>query len=94
MGNVLSNMPAGESWPARSQDAAVVAVRITVDATGQVRVDQPVVHPTWCDREAGWIVRPVLSTLDDATISDGLRARLETSWARTAEVLGAFLPAR
>ena len=56
LGNVLSNLPTSERWPAASQDGAVVTVAAVVDVAGRVTVERPVAHATWVDRDAGWIV--------------------------------------
>jgi poly-gamma-glutamate synthesis protein (capsule biosynthesis protein) len=92
LGNVLSNHPTSSNWPAASQDAMVVAVAMTVGADGAVTVERPVVHPTWVDRAANWIVRPVLEELALADLPPADRAHLEQSLARTAAVVGDFLP--
>jgi poly-gamma-glutamate synthesis protein (capsule biosynthesis protein) len=93
LGNVLSNLPTSDFWPAASQDAMVATVSITIEPTGEVRVERPVVHPTWVDKDAGWIVRVVADELARSDLSPGQRGRLENSWARTAAVVGGFLPA-
>lgn len=92
LGNVLSNLPTSDRWPAAAQDAMVVTVGVTVTAEGAVTVDPPVAAPTWVDRSSGWVVRLVLDELagDDPDI--GRRAELEASLARTAAVVGAHLP--
>lgn len=92
LGNAISNMPTGNSWPAASQDAAVATVSFTrrPDGTGFV-ASTPVVHPTWCDRDAGWIVRLVRPAIADPATPPGRRAQLEASLARTQAILGPFL---
>ena len=94
LGNILSNLPVGDRWPAASQDAAVVTVSMAVGETGDVIVGRPEVHPTWVDKEAGWVVRIVA----DELATDGLpavrRDRLERSLERTTAVLGAFIDPR
>jgi Bacterial capsule synthesis protein PGA_cap len=92
LGNIISNLPTSARWPAASQDGAVVTVGVTVGADGTASFTAPVVHPTWVDKESGWIVRMVQPTLADPTIGDGLRGRLEASLSRTAAVVGAFVP--
>jgi len=90
LGNILSNLPTSDRWPAASQDAAVVTVEITVDEQGGVVVDRPVAHPTWVDKDAGWtavLVEPELARDD---ISAGQRGRLERSLERTRSILGEF----
>jgi len=79
LGNMISNLPTSSRWPAATQD-------------GVVTVSTPVIHPTWVDKDAGWIVRLVAPTLADPAIGDGLRGRLDASLARTMSVLGPFVP--
>jgi poly-gamma-glutamate capsule biosynthesis protein CapA/YwtB (metallophosphatase superfamily) len=91
LGNVLSNLPTSDRWPAASQDSAVVTLDVTVDDGGTVEVTDVAAHPTWVDKEAGWIVRLVDTELARADIGDGQRGRLERSRERTAGVLGEFV---
>lgn len=91
LGNVLSNLPTSDRWPAASQDAAVVTVVARIDQDGAVTVERPVAHATWVDRDAGWIVRLVDAELARDDLSAGQRGRLEASRARTAAVLGDHL---
>lgn len=91
LGNVLSNLPTSDRWPAASQDGAVVTVAARVDADGGVTVERPIAHPTWVDRDAGWIVRLVGDELARDDLTAGDRGRLEASWARTTAVLGDHL---
>jgi poly-gamma-glutamate synthesis protein (capsule biosynthesis protein) len=95
LGNVLSNLPTSERWPAGSQDGAVVTVGFTVDATagpsGRVLVERPRAVATWVDHDAGWIVRLVDRELARPDLSAAARGRLEASRARTVAVLGGFL---
>jgi poly-gamma-glutamate synthesis protein (capsule biosynthesis protein) len=88
LGNILSNLPTSSRWPAASQDAMVVTVDATVDPDGTVVVGRPVVHPTWVDKEAGWIVRLVGPELADPATPDGRRGRLTASLDRTTAVVG------
>lgn len=90
LGNILSNLPTSDRWPAASQDAAVVTVSMTVAENGDVSVDRPIVHPTWVDKDAGWVVRLVEAELARGDISAGQRGRLERSRERTARILGDF----
>jgi poly-gamma-glutamate synthesis protein (capsule biosynthesis protein) len=94
LGNILSNLPTSNRWPAASQDAAVVTVELTVDEAGQVTVDRPIAHPTWVDKDAGWTVVLVEVELARGDISDGQRGRLERSLERTRSILGEFFPGR
>lgn len=91
LGNVLSNLPTSDRWPAASQDAAIVTVAAVVDERGRVTVERPVAHPTWVDRDAGWIVRLVDVELARDDLGAGQRGRLEASRSRTAAVLGDHL---
>jgi len=90
LGNILSNLPTSDRWPAASQDAAVVTVGLTVDEQGSVTVERPVVHPTWVDKDAGWTALLVQAELERNDISDGQRGRLERSLERTRAILGNY----
>ncbi len=90
LGNVLSNLPTSDRWPAASQDAAVVSVEVTLDERGDVTVGRPVVHPTWVDKDAGWTAVLVEDELARNDISDGQRDRLERSLERTRSMLGDY----
>jgi poly-gamma-glutamate synthesis protein (capsule biosynthesis protein) len=97
MGNVLSNHRLSQWWPADAQDGAIVSVRITLTGTGagpgatRVDVSRPSVRPTWVDLDDGWVIRDVLADLSDPATDAGQRRELESSLARTASVLGAFM---
>lgn len=91
LGNIISNLPTSSRWPAATQDGAVAVVSFDLGPDGAVTVGRPVIHPTWVDRDAGWIVRLVQPTLADPAIGDDLRASLETSLARTQSVIGEYL---
>jgi poly-gamma-glutamate synthesis protein (capsule biosynthesis protein) len=95
LGNILSNLPTSDWWPAAAQDGVVVTVAMHVTADGGVEVARPVAHATWVDKEAGWVVRLVDESLAGAAgpLPDGKRFQLERSRARTAEVVGGFMPA-
>lgn len=93
LGNVLSNLPTSDRWPAASQDAAIVTVTVDVASDGDVVVGAPVARATWVDQDAGWIVRLVDTELARDDLGAGQRGRLEASWNRTSEVLGGFLVA-
>jgi poly-gamma-glutamate synthesis protein (capsule biosynthesis protein) len=90
LGNILSNLPTSDEWPAASQDAAVVTVTLTIRHDGRVSAQRPVAHPTWVDRDAGWMVRLVDDELGRDVVSAGRRAVLERSRERTERVLGPF----
>lgn len=91
LGNILSNLPTSDRWPSASQDAAVVTIEMTVTNDGDVTVWRPIVYPTWVDKDAGWIVVPVLDALASDDLSAGQRGRLESSLERTRAVLGDYL---
>lgn len=89
LGNVLSDHPTSTSWPAASQDAAVVSVAIEVDAAGTVSVETPVVYPTWVDRAAGHIIRFTWESRN-LTLPTTVRTALVASENRTRSLLGPF----
>ena len=91
MGNVLSNLPTDERWPASSQDAGVFTTTMHRDAMGNVFFDTPIVHPTWVDKQHGWIIRDIEKHLADHTKSDINTQELELSLGRTTRVLGDFI---
>lgn len=93
LGNILSNLPTSDRWPAASQDAAVVTLDVTVDERDAVTVANIEVHPTWVDQDAGWVVRLVDDELARTDIGAGQRGRLERSRERTERVLGDFMTA-
>lgn len=90
LGNSLSNMPTGR-FPPSSQDGAVVTVTLTKRLDGTIRVSRPVVHPTWVDRDRGWIIRPVLTDLGDPAVPAAAQAGMSASLARTRAVLGSYI---
>jgi len=90
MGNVLSNLPTDERWPASSQDAGVFTTTLHRDSDGNIYFDTPVVHPTWVDKKHGWVIRDIKENLRNNT--SGINANeLEQSLRRTARVLGEFI---
>jgi poly-gamma-glutamate synthesis protein (capsule biosynthesis protein) len=91
LGNVLSNLPTSDRWPAASQDAAVVTVTASVDPEGRVSIDRPVARATWVDRDGGWTVVLVDDELARDGLAPGHRAQLEASRSRTSAVLGDHL---
>ncbi len=91
MGNVLSNLPTDERWPASSQDAAIFTTTLHRDTAGKISFDTPVVHPTWVDKQNGWIIRDIQKALSNP-IAAGVNAQeLELSLGRTTRVLGDFI---
>ncbi|MEO6122904.1 MAG: CapA family protein [Ilumatobacteraceae bacterium] len=91
LGNFLSNMPTGDTWPASTQDGMMVTTAITEQADGTFVVDRPVVVPTWVDRSNGFVIRPVIADLADPSVSDAVKAQLSASLARTSAVVGEFV---
>lgn len=91
LGNIISNLPTSDRWPAASQDAVVAHVGFDVDGNGTVTVGRPVVYPTWVDKDAGWIVTPLQIELARTDLSDGRRGQLQASFERTASVLRDFI---
>ena len=61
IGNILSNLPVSDAWPASSQDAAIVEFEIEVDDVGNVNIERPTVIPTWVDKQNGWVIRDVIA---------------------------------
>lgn len=90
LGNILSNLPTDERWPAQSQDGAIATINLTISPEGNVTVARPLVHPTWVDKIHGWTIRSVLDDLVDTNVSPGTKAELTISRQRTAKILGDF----
>lgn len=91
MGNVLSNLPTDDRWPASSQDAGVFTINMSRNAAGKVVFDTPVVHPTWVDKQNGWIIRDITKLLAKPNTSAVNTRELELSLERTTRVLGEFI---
>jgi poly-gamma-glutamate capsule biosynthesis protein CapA/YwtB (metallophosphatase superfamily) len=91
MGNIISNLPTSDMWPASSQDAMLVEVDVTVSGD-DVEIASPVVRPTWVDKRNGWVVRDVLRDLADPMLAPERRTVLEASLWRTGAVVGEYLP--
>lgn len=90
LGNHLSNHPTSDEWPAATQDGAIVTIAVQRGTDDKLTVEQPVVYPTWCDREHGWVIR-LTSEASDPSLSDSVREELRRSQQRTAALLGWFL---
>jgi poly-gamma-glutamate synthesis protein (capsule biosynthesis protein) len=91
MGNVLSNLPTDERWPVSSQDSGVFTTTMRRNNAGNISFDTPVVHPTWVDKQNGWIIRDIKKSLANPN-TPGVNAReLELSLGRTTRVLGDFI---
>jgi poly-gamma-glutamate synthesis protein (capsule biosynthesis protein) len=91
LGNLLSNMPTGDRWPASTQDGAIVFVTAEVLPNGRALVGRPVVVPTWVER-GPFVVRPVLEDLESPETPEHVRRELARSRDRTAALLGDFFP--
>jgi poly-gamma-glutamate synthesis protein (capsule biosynthesis protein) len=91
LGNVLSNLPTDERWPANSQDAAIATINLTKRPSGKISFDRPQVTPTWVDKRNGWVIRDVLTMLADPKTGYGTARELELSLGRTTRVLGEFI---
>ena len=91
LGNILSNLPVTDFWPASSQDAAIVEFDVEVDADGTVVVDPPRVIPTWVDKQDGWVIRDVGAELRRSDLGATRRDELQRSFDRTAAVLGRYI---
>lgn len=91
LGNILSDHPTRKFFPPSSQDGMVVTVEVVVDPDGTVSVEQPVVHPTWVDRDRGYVIRNVLLELARADLAPEERTLYEQSLARTGEQVGDFV---
>jgi poly-gamma-glutamate synthesis protein (capsule biosynthesis protein) len=91
MGNVLSNLPTDERWPASSQDAGVFTITMRRNSDGNISFDTPVVHPTWVDKQNGWIIRDIEKSLSNLNNSGVNAQELELSLGRTTRVLGDFI---
>lgn len=92
LGNIISNLREFGDWPAATQDAAVLVTDLRLDPDGTVVVERIVIHPTWVDRDGGWVVRLVLDDLADPGLGPGRRRVLEQSLMRTERVLGDWFP--
>lgn len=84
LGNFLSNMPTGDRWAPGTQDGAIVEFTITREDDG-FSVSDPRVHPTWVDRDEGFVIRALGGR------RDSLSGELEQSWRRTTAMLGSFV---
>lgn len=90
LGNILSNHPSTDQWPAASQDAMIVTVSASVHPDGTRSIDPPVAHPTWVDKRQNLVIRDVLAELADPALPLDRRGALEASLARTQRVVGEY----
>ena len=91
LGNVLSNLPTDERWPINSQDAVIATTALTISSSGKAVFGKPVMHPTWVDKNNGWVIRDVQKSLQSTTTTQGLARELELSLGRTTQVLGDYI---
>jgi len=91
LGNVLSNLPTDERWPINSQDAVIATTALSISSSGKAVFAKPVMHPTWVDKNNGWVIRDGQKSLRSPTISYGLARELELSLGRTTQVLGDYI---
>ena len=92
LGNILSAHPTRSFFTDASQDGMVVTVDMTIDdVTGAITVLQPVAHPTWVDKDHGYVIRDVLAQLARTDLSAGQRATYEQSLARTQKQVAAYI---
>ena len=89
LGNFLSSMTTA-SWPPQVQDGAIVIFRVTERNAG-LETSAPVVVPTFVDRRP-YVIRPVLSDLDDPSVPAAIVPKLQDSLARTSAIMGEYLP--
>jgi poly-gamma-glutamate synthesis protein (capsule biosynthesis protein) len=94
LGNVLSNHPSTDEWPAASQDAMIVTISAMVRPDGKRAVSEPVVYPTWVDKGNQRVIRDVLADLADPELAAGVRYGLDASLARTSRIVGDYLASR
>jgi poly-gamma-glutamate synthesis protein (capsule biosynthesis protein) len=84
-------LPTDKRWPINSQDAVIATTSLTINLAGKAVFDKLVMHPTWVDKNNGWVIRDVQKSLRSPTISYGLTRELELSLGRTTQVLGDYI---
>ena len=68
-----------------------MVLTVEIDRTGDRPVITDVVaHPTWVDKDAGWIVRDVISALADDSLAR-IHRQLESSLERTSKIVGEWI---
>jgi poly-gamma-glutamate synthesis protein (capsule biosynthesis protein) len=90
LGNFLTDLPTTDRWPAKSQDGVIVTFTLFRQPDGAIAVSAPVVTPTWCDKEHGWVVRSTAER-DDPALSAQVRDQLRRSHERTVALLGDYV---
>lgn len=91
LGNIISNLPTSDRFPAASQDAALALLSAERAPDGSIVLSRPMLIPTWVDRNNGWVVRSIPDHLADPATRDGLRDQLERSLGRTTAIVGDYL---
>ncbi len=91
LGNVLSNLPTDERWPVNSQDAVIATTSLTISSLGKAVFDKPVMHPTWVDKDHGWVIRDIQKSLQSPLTPTRVAQELEMSLGRTSRVLGDYI---
>ena len=84
LGNFLSNMPTGDRWAPGTQDGAIVEFTVARTDEG-FEVSEPRVHPTWVDRDDGFVIRAL------GPRRDSLEGEMAVSWRRTMVALGDYV---
>ncbi|MFM7338035.1 MAG: hypothetical protein ACKO2E_07135, partial [Actinomycetota bacterium] len=69
----------------------IVTASVTVLQSGEIVVTQPVVTPTWVDKNAGWQIRLVQADLENQDLPVTTRTALYQSLRRTKKVLADFI---
>jgi poly-gamma-glutamate capsule biosynthesis protein CapA/YwtB (metallophosphatase superfamily) len=93
LGNFLTNMPTKSSRPDEGQDGAIATITMTRTADNRVTVSQPLVYPTWVDKNAGYTIRNLsvdlasASAVEAGIVSSRWLAEL-ASLRRTRRILG------
>ena len=93
LGNFLTNMPTKSSRPDEGQDGAIATITMTRTADNRVTVSQPLVYPTWVDKNAGYTIRNLsvdlapASAVEAGVASSRWSAEL-ASLRRTRRILG------
>jgi hypothetical protein len=92
LGNLISNLPVpGPIWTEDTRDGIILDVVVRRSATGEVTVGRPPARPVWVDRDAGWVVRDLLTARTDPDLVGRLEPQLNDSWERTTAVVAAFV---
>ena len=91
LGNSLSFHPTSGVPSANTQDGMIVTVNVVRNEAGGFTIEQPVVHPTWVDKNDGMVIRLVKPGMLDTSLSEGVRKQLEISLRRTASVVGPYI---